>query len=145
MKHYLVACVLGMGVVGFLGPATASAQLYPSYSSPYGGAYRRMQPALSPYLNLTRSGNPAANYFLGVLPEIERRQVEAMQGAAILDLERRLDTPAPTEEALPTRLEGPLPPTGHAAAFATYSTYYSLPSAPSQAATTRQTLRPRGR
>jgi len=36
----------------------------------------RPAPALSPYLNLVRGGNPAVNYYLGVLTEFDRRAFE---------------------------------------------------------------------
>src|SRR5262245_56602670 len=40
-------------------------------------------PSLSPYLNLLRGGNPAANYYLGVVPELQRRTQAAQFGGAI--------------------------------------------------------------
>src|SRR5258708_13669176 len=45
------------------------------------------RPVLSPYLNLLRGGNPAANYFLGVLPEFERRANAYHFGTPIQDPE----------------------------------------------------------
>ncbi len=121
-----------LGVLCFLATGRASAQYYRgSY-----GSYGRPGPALSPYLDLTRGGNPATNYFLGVLPEIDRRRTKEQQGQAIIDLERRTEPPGaqlPLAEGVVGELTGGgLPPTGHAAGFATYGTYYNLtaPAAP---------------
>src|SRR5262249_7491384 len=121
-----------LGLLGFLASGKACAQYYPgSY-----GTYGRSRTALSPYLDLTRGGNPAANYFLGVLPEIDRRRTKVEQGAAITDLERRTETQGAQLQAEKGVLEeltgGGLPPSGHAATFTTYGTYYGLtpPAAP---------------
>ena len=127
-----------LGMLGVLATGKASAQYSPYYPGSYGGYGRPGGgPALSPFLDLTRGGNPAANYFLGVLPEIDRRRTKVEQGTAITDLERRTDMQGSQLQALDNVLEpltgGGLPPTGHGAAFATYSTYYGLtaPAAPS--------------
>ncbi len=45
------------------------------------------QPALTPWLNMVRGGNPAANYFLGVLPEFDRRYFQAAVNATLPVLE----------------------------------------------------------
>src|SRR5262249_17905772 len=61
----------------------------PGYYNPY-----LNQPMLSPYLNLVRNGNngvtPGINYFLGTLPEIQRRSVQAVYGQAINQLQREV-------------------------------------------------------
>lgn len=144
MRRLSRACVIALGLLGCVAVEPAAAQFYPSYPS-YTTPYGRRNPALNPYLNLTRGGNPAANYFLGVLPELDRRAVTQQQGAVLLDLERRIQAPAALEDLGERVPEGALPPTGHAAVFANYSTYYSMPSLPGQSATTRQPLQPRGR
>src|SRR5713226_9128309 len=87
----------GLTVTGLLWLAiagTANAQ-YPG-SPVQGGAYGGFgagnpygRPQLSPYLNLLRGGSPAANYYLGVVPERERRANAALFGSAISDLEWR--------------------------------------------------------
>jgi hypothetical protein len=75
---------------------------YSPYSTPY--LYSRPQvpfpgaggPRLSPFLNLLRNGtNPAVNYYLGVLPERERRRFEAGASVQLRGLEREVSTPAP--------------------------------------------------
>lgn len=101
----------------------AHAQGYPAnyqfspYARPnYVGTPR---PQLSPYLNLTRGGNPAANYFLGVLPEFERRANAYQFSNAIQDLEQRnLMTGEPSD---PLQL---LSGTGHPTAFANTGSYF---------------------
>src|SRR4029077_3405965 len=81
-------------------PRSTSANPY-SYN-PYS------RPTLSPYLNMLRGGNPAANYYLGVVPEVERRADYNRLNSRTLDLERELRKNAEPEDALPT-----LESTGH--------------------------------
>jgi hypothetical protein len=76
------------------------------------------RPQLSPYLNLLRGGNPAANYFLGVLPEFERRANAYQFGNAIYDLEQR-DLTSPSGDPLELTSG-----TGHPTAFANTGTYF---------------------
>jgi len=148
MKRLVLTGFLALAVLGFFVAGRASAQGAPYYGRTPGTFGRPGGPSLSPYLDLTRGGNPAANYFLGVLPEIDRRATKAQQGAAILDLERRVDTPQPggplTEDVVGS-VTGGLPPTGHAAAFATYSSYYNLTSPTAQTPRRPQTTQPQRR
>jgi hypothetical protein len=137
MRRLTLTGLAALGLLALLGPGRASAQYFqPTYRPGY-GSYGRAGPALSPYLELTRGGNPAANYFLGVLPEMERRSTQAAFGTAIADLERRVEGPAAVppgpEDVLGSLTGGGLPPTGHTAAFTNYSTYYSLTAPAAQA------------
>jgi hypothetical protein len=93
----------------------------PGVVSPYNSSFTRPGPNLSPYLNLLRGGNPAANYYLGVVPEVERRNNAAQFRAGIADLSRRLETPLEPgrEELFPS-----LPETGHPVQFQNYSYYF---------------------
>ena len=84
------------------------------------------RPALSPYLNLLRGGDPAANYYLGVMTEYDRRYRESQIGMVqpdptlpdpVLDDRNDLDVP-----------DRRLPPTGHQAGFMFYNASYTLPS-----------------
>lgn len=86
------------------------------------GANPYQQPTLSPYLNLLRAGDPAANYYLLVRPEFRQRSLNAEFGSAILDLERRgPERPAvPADELVPA-----LPSTGHAAVFVNTGGYFN--------------------
>lgn len=115
-----VPALLGSLVLVVLAPA-ATAQYAPSVQRPTAGPYQRS--TISPYLNLLRGGNPAANYFLGVLPEVNQRSLNAQYGSAILGLERRAAPPRgdlpELEEALPT-----LPSTGHPAVFGNVGSYF---------------------
>jgi hypothetical protein len=123
----LVPLVAFAGLLVPAGPA--SAQLTYPYGPPaYGPFYT---PMLSPYLNLLRGGDPAANYFLGVLPEVQRRQNARMFGAAIQSLDQRAEAPAATPEEL--ELYTPLRSTGHATAFNNTLSYFPrLPITPRQ-------------
>ncbi len=82
------------------------------------------QPALSPYLNLLRGGNPAANYYLGVVPEVERRANVVRFTTAIDSLQQQVTGPrveGTLDEAPP---DGKLTPTGHAVTFMNASPYF---------------------
>jgi hypothetical protein len=68
---------------------------------------------------MLRGGDPSANYFLGVVPERERRRNDAYFRSSIFDLEQRTQQLAEAEEAFV-----PLRSTGHATAFGNTSTYF---------------------
>jgi hypothetical protein len=100
--------------------------------SPFG------RPQLSPYLNLLRGGSPAANYYLGVIPERERRSNAAMFGTAINELEWRQRFGASGDE-----LGEPITSSGHPTAFLNTGSYFNVPI-PARAANTspaRRSLR----
>ena len=82
MKRILVGIMLLLG--GFaLGTGPAAAQgggRGPGFAP---GIPAAPGPMLNPYLNLLRGGNPAANYYLGVIPEQQRRAQAAQFGGAI--------------------------------------------------------------
>jgi hypothetical protein len=92
----------------------------PGLVSPYNSSFTRPGPNLSPYLNLLRGGNPAANYYLGVVPEVERRNNAAAFRAGIQDLSRQIENPLGENEPL---FSG-LPQTGHPVQFFNFSTYF---------------------
>jgi hypothetical protein len=116
MKRLAQAAIAILLVCGIGG--TARAQFQPPARPNYGPGYR---PQLSPYLNLLRGGDPAANYYLGTLPEFERRANAQLFGTEISDLDRRLLGNVLTEEL---RLLQPIPPTGHATAFGSTLYYF---------------------
>jgi hypothetical protein len=127
MRSALMTSALALSTLFLVSASSARAQYGPIYRP---GLYPYGTPGLSPYLDLTRGGNRAANYFLGTIPEIERRQNTAVFGAAILDLERRNVPVEPTaEELVPT-----LPSTGHPVGFMTYYPYYVIGPQPAQPA-----------
>ena len=85
----------------------------PNPGGPYG-------PGLSPYLNLLRGGNPAVNYYNGVLSERDRRFFQQQAGQSILGLEQEVGAVQPgSEDLLPT-----LPGTGHPTAFGYAGAYF---------------------
>jgi hypothetical protein len=132
MKRLAPVCVLGLVLWGAGAAPSARAQYNPSYGAspaPTYSPYGRSASVLSPYLDIRRGGNPALNFFLGTLPEIDRRNTKAIQGAEILGLERQLNAPPAAEEPL---LEGTagLPPTGHPTAFGNYGGYFNQQAGP---------------
>jgi hypothetical protein len=114
-----LAATLSLSLLFAAGTGRALAQFSPLYRP---GLYPAGTPGLNPYLDLTRGGNRAVNYFLGTLPEIERRRNAAQFGAAIYDFERR----GPTTESLAEDLVPTLPGTGHPVAFMSFYPYYNL-------------------
>jgi hypothetical protein len=83
MRHLLVAAVLGLT---FAGNGFAQTGFKPLQPPQWGPGYRT---PLSPYLKLTLPGDPATNYFLGTIPEFQRRQNAADFRADIEDLYTR--------------------------------------------------------
>jgi hypothetical protein len=82
------------------------------------------RPALSPYLDLVRGGNPAINYYLGTLPEQDRRAFQANPPTLTIPPEM-FGPQAPTNfsDILPT-----LPQTGHATGFLMHGNFYNFPT-----------------
>jgi hypothetical protein len=124
---------LDLGVLATCGAlllgTTAWAQsTYPYVPPQYGPGY---QTPLSPYLNFLRGGDPAANYFLGVIPEFQRRENAAqfrnqIQGLQILTAPLRNPS-----ELLEQDLPRGFIPSGHAAGFNYTGTFFGsvLPAA----------------
>jgi len=118
MRHIYWLVILSLGML----PATAGAQYQrPPQFNPYN------RPALSPYLDLVRGGNPAINYYLGTLPEIDRRFMAAQQQFMQNQIGQLQTQGAPPDQDdfVPV-----LPQTGHAAAFQTYGGYFQFPNQP---------------
>jgi hypothetical protein len=112
---------LGLLLIGALTPAPAQEYYnpYPAlrYSNapginPGGG------PRLSPYLNFFRT-NPAVDYFLGVVPEIDRRRNLIETRNAFLQLEQGTTSLRPVDEFGTPRAQ-----TGHPVAFMTTAGYF---------------------
>jgi hypothetical protein len=78
-------------------------------------------PALSPYLDIVRGGNPAINYYLGTLPEFERRNFQANVMSALPSLDALVtqSQQPPDINAIPM-----LNQTGHLSAFQAFGSYY---------------------
>src|SRR5262245_44919561 len=98
MKRLLLASITGLVLFG-ANSSQAQNPSYPSYTPGYGSVGRGGAGVVNPILNLRRGANtPGTNYFLGTLPEFDRRNTKAEQGAAILDLERRAGTQQGAED-----------------------------------------------
>jgi len=114
----------------------------------YGNGQNQFQPygtpRLSPYLNLLRGGTSpaspaanAANYFLGTIPEIERRANARQFGSAINGLERQVTGLEESDELFPT-----LPQTGHGAVFNNLGGYFNNTSGAARVGTNATPVRP---
>jgi hypothetical protein len=145
MNRLMCVFLASIGTLPLVSAGPALAQSYNPYTqitpttqfNPYSrppGLAPGGGPRLSPFLNLLRGGNPAANYYLGVVPEQERRRNEAFLGSSIQQLEQRLNTLPPEEGDLLT----PQSQTGHPAVFFNTGPYFAstsgvrapLPAAP---------------
>jgi hypothetical protein len=128
------AIVIGSAAAWMLAsvqPATAQQAMFPQYGNMntvpnymHGPQGFPNQPALSPWLNMLRGGNPAANYFLGVLPEYDRRGFQAGVTSALpmIGSSALAAQPIDIVTGIPT-----LRQTGHLSAFQAYGMYYNMP------------------
>jgi hypothetical protein len=113
----LTVLLAGQSLAQAQTPAVPGGYARPNYFGGYQGAS-----VLSPWLNLgLGTGNPAINYYLGVLPEVARRTDERRFGAAITDIDRRLGATLEPDE-----LFAPLSGTGHPSAFMNYGGYFNM-------------------
>jgi hypothetical protein len=99
---------------GYLGPTATG----PGYIGPASPFAPQPHPVISPYLNFLRGGNPAANYFLGTVPQL---QAQAQAGRFVLP-----DVGAIQTQPLPETLEllPQLAPTGHPVQYFSYGPFY---------------------
>ena len=127
----------GLASVAFLvltgAPASAQTSPYarPGQFGPYG------QPPISPYLNLLGNNNPAVNYYLQVLPQLNRPIIEGQLESQIRNLQRT--TPELVSGELESLLRAlqisePLEATGHAVRFGELNPYFNTRRGPAQQA-----------
>jgi hypothetical protein len=112
---------------GWTSPARAQL-IYPFQPPAYGPGYQTM---LSPYLNLlNRANDPAVNYFLGVLPEFQRRENRNQFRAQIGQLQI-LTAPLrnPLEEVEVSDVPRKFYNTGHPTAFGYTGTFFGAQTA----------------
>jgi hypothetical protein len=76
------------------------------------------QPAYSPYLNLTRPGSVANNYYGLVRPDIDFRNSLNNLQQQYTGLNQAINNP--------TAVDSPFPGTGHKTSFMNYSHFYSI-------------------
>ncbi len=133
MKRILVALLFSCGVLSLLA-GTSQAQVVRPRGGPIGVAPYQ-GPAVSPYVNLTRSGSPAGvNYYGLVRPQIEfSNSIQQLQQDVATNREAVLTT---------SEAEANLPTTGHATGFMTQAKYFNTirPGTTSGGALPAQTL-----
>ncbi|HEY7314108.1 MAG TPA: hypothetical protein VH643_32455 [Gemmataceae bacterium] len=122
MKRFILAplaALLGLLILN----SFASAQ----FTYPIQGAqrYPGWQTPLSPYLNMLRGGDPAANYFIGVLPEFQRRQDRNIMYPTLQTLTNQLP---PRPGLVEPDIDRPLGSTGHPVAFGYTGNYFGGPA-----------------
>ena len=137
MSRHEFVLAAACGVALWLAPPVAAQ--FPSSLGGYGGGYRPYIPynpappygvgyqtLLSPYLNFLRGGDPASNFYLGVIPEQQRRANTRLFGTEIgrLQQQQQLQQGQQQGAALDADLFTPLPTTGHPVAFGNYGGYY---------------------
>jgi hypothetical protein len=110
-----LCCVQGAGAQPTYNPTA------PTLPAPYNSAN-----VMSPYINMLRGGDPAANFYMGVRPEQQRRYDSALLSRLPLDISR-LESMIDDRVNLDV-LEKQLPPTGHPVGFMIYNAYYNLPN-----------------
>lgn len=120
MKRLILAPFAALLACLTLGSAPASAQFtYPFRPPQYGPGY---QTQLSPYLNLLRGGDPAANYFIGVVPEFQRRQDRNALYSSVQGLANQIPLPPGITDR---DIDVPLSSAGHPTAFGYTGSYFS--------------------
>ena len=120
MKRILLAPVAVLLAWLTLGSTPASAQYTYPFSPPlYGPGY---QTQLSPYLNLLRGGNPAANFYAGVVPEMQRRQDRNAVYGSLQALTMQFPAPPGINEE---DYDAPMYSTGHPTAFNYTGMYFN--------------------
>jgi hypothetical protein len=120
-KTFSLACLAAVGLCLGLG-GQAAAQ---GYGRPQTSPWQR--PTVSPYLNMTRGGNQAVNYFGLVRPQQDAaRSIQQLQLQQVQQQQALLGA----QTFVPVSGEDPqqagLPTTGHPVTFFNYSRYFPL-------------------
>ncbi len=119
MTRFILAPLAVLFALLALSAAPAAAQYtYPVQPPRYGPGYT---PLLSPWLNMLRGGDPAANYYLGVEPEFQRRQDRNIMYGQIQGMTNLLPARPQVRE---DEIDRPLASTGHATAFGYTGSYF---------------------
>jgi hypothetical protein len=127
------------GLALLLSSASSALAQFPQYNQVRPNNTYNRPPVLSPYLNLLPIRPPGVNYFLNVVPEMDRRQQFNQINSQLFDLERRQASATATDELIPS-----LDSTGHAVGFMNFAPYYNFfPTSPTAA--TNQYQRPPSR
>ncbi len=94
---------------------------YPAISPSPNAPTQYSRPPLSPYLNLLRGGDPAVNYYLDVVPALQKRN-KAMEASIVPP---RVD---PNLEEVFKEISGRRSTSGNLPSFMNYYGTYSLPN-----------------
>lgn len=107
-------------------PATALGQ----YFRPTGSSYLPPLPSprVTPYIGLLRGGNPAANYYLSVQPEVRRALDAQLYGSPYLPSTLPGADPRTAEDAADLTSILIQPQSGHGAGFNLTGPFFQFPS-----------------
>ncbi len=120
--------MLGAAVLALSWTQGASAQPSFNPTPPLSPAPYNSTRIASPFLQMLRGGDAAANYYGGVLPEQQRRFDSSFLNSKFgTDVAPRVDFMVDDRVNLDV-LEKQLPPTGHPVGFMIYNSYYNLPN-----------------
>jgi hypothetical protein len=120
MNRLIGTAFAGLLAGAMFGTGSASAQFtFPFRPPAYGPGY---QTQLSPYLNMLRGGDPAANFFIGVNPEFQRRQDRNVMYNSLQGMFMQLPMPPGINEV---DLDAPMVSTGHPTAFNYTGMYFN--------------------
>jgi hypothetical protein len=93
-----LVAITALAGLALLASAGAAAAQGTAARKPNFGPYWR--PQLTPYLDLARGGTPSINYFLGTLPEQQRRYNDYLFSGSLQELDARVLTIAREEQLL---------------------------------------------
>jgi hypothetical protein len=122
MKRSLLC---GLASVAFL--VLSSSPSYAQYGSRPGPVGPTVGPPVSPYLNLLGGSNPAVNYYLQVLPGLNRPIIDATMESQIRNIQRTTPDLINNEVISLLRamnISEPLEGTGHAVRFGDTAPYF---------------------
>lgn len=122
-RNLLVLTVVLVALLSGMELASAQTPFRPPSINPLNNAINR--PTVSPYLNLLqRNGNGLPTYQTLVRPQIEQRQAELRNAAAIQQLQYQASRP--TNEGKSTGESGQVRGTGHVSGFMNHMHFFNF-------------------
>jgi hypothetical protein len=117
-RFVLSPIVVSLGFLALTVAPVSAQNIYPYQPPRFGPGY---QTQLSPWLNMLRGGDAAANYFLGVQPEFQRRQDRNQIYGSLQGFSNMLPM---RPQVIDRDIDTPLNSTGHPTAFGYTGSYF---------------------